>query len=212
MGSKFAILAISAMGIMLAVQSNAVTINFLENGSNVPLPTTSVFTDGGFSVTASAFFTAGGTTRPGLYAKNLGNIGGSNEMGLGTTADPTGDHEITTSDFIQLSLATTPPSVFKLVLLTSVQPGESAKIYFTHSPGTLVGATPLGTVSNGDNSFTILGTDQTGYIDITAGLKNVLLNGIVIEPVPDGGWTVALFGFALAGIAFIQRVAAKSND
>jgi hypothetical protein len=209
MGSKFAILAISAMSIMLAVQSEAVTINFLENGSNVGLGTTSVFTDGGFSITASGFLTAGGTT--GLYAKNLGNIGGSNEMGLGTTSDPTGDHEITTGNFIQLSLPTTPPSVFQLVLLTSVQSGESAKIYFTHTAGTLVGATLLGTVTNADGSITIPGTDQTGFIDITAGIKNVLLNCIVIQAVPDGGWTVALFGFALAGIAFIQRVAAKSN-
>ena len=209
MGSKLAILAISAMSIMLAVQSDAVTINFLENGSNVGLGTTSVFTDGGFSITASGFLTAGGTT--GLYAKNLGNIGGSNEMGLGTTSDPTGDHEITTGNFIQLSLPTTPASVFRLVLLTSVQPGESAKIYFTNTPGTLFGAQPIGTVTNSDGSITIPGNPQSGYIDITAGLKNVLLNGIVIDAVPDGGWTVALFGFALAGIAFIRRAAAKSN-
>ena len=209
MGSKFAILAISAMSIMFAVQSDAVTITFLENGSNVGLGTTSVFTDGGFSITASAFLTAGGTT--GLYAKNEGNIGGSNEMGLGTISDPTGDHEITNSNFIQLRLPTTPPSNFQLVLLTSVQPGESAKIYFTHTSGTLVGATLLGTITNVDGSITIPGTDQSGYIDITAGLKNVLLNGIVIQAVPDGGSTVALFGFALAGIAFIRRVAAKSN-
>jgi hypothetical protein len=209
MGSKFAILAISAMGIVLAVQSDAVTINFLENGSNKDLGPTSVFTDGGFSITASAFLTSGLTTN--LYAKNLGNIGGSNEMGLGTTADPTGDHEITTSDFIQLSLPTTPLSVFRLVLLTSVQSGESAKIYFTNTPGTLFGAHLIGTVSNADGSITIPGNPQSGYIDITAFSKNVLLNGIVIDAVPDGGWTVALFGFALAGIAFIQRVAAKSN-
>jgi VPDSG-CTERM motif len=209
MGSKFAILAVSAMSILFAVQSNAVTINFLENGSNVPLGTTSVFTDGGFSITASGFLTAGGTT--GLYAKNEGNIGGSNEMGLGTTSDPTGDYEITTSNFIQLRLPTTPPSNFQLVLLTSVQSGESAKIYFTHTPGTLVGATLIQTVTNADGSVTIPGMDQSGYIDITAGLKNVLLNGIVIQAVPDGGSTVALFGFALAGIAFIRRAAAKSN-
>jgi hypothetical protein len=209
MGSKFAILAISAMSIMLAVQSKAVTINFLENGSNMALGTTSVFTDGGFSLTASGFLTAGGTTN--LYAKNIGNIDGSSEMGLGTTSDPTGDHEITTSDFIQLRLPTTPPSAFQLVLLTSVQQGESAKIYFTHTSGTLVGATLIGAVSNADGSITIPGTDQTGYIDITAGTKNVLLNGIVIQAVPDGGSTVVLFGFALAGIAFIQRGAAKSN-
>jgi hypothetical protein len=209
MGSKLAILAISVISFMLAVQSNAVTINFLENGSNVPLGPTSVFTDGGFSITASGFLTAGGTTN--LYAKNLGNIGGSSEMGLGTTSDPTGDHEITNKNFIQLSLPTTPPSAFQLVLLTSVQPGESAKIYFTHMAGSLLGATLLGTVMGADGSITIPGTDQNGYIDITAGTKNVLLNEIVIQAVPDGGSTVALFGFALVGIAFIQRVAAKSN-
>jgi hypothetical protein len=209
MGFKFSVLIISAISIMSAAQSSAFTFTFLENGSNKDLGPVSIFTEGGFSLTASGFLTAGGTTD--LYAKNLGNIGGSSEMGLGTASDPLGQHEITTSDFIQLTLSTTPPSTFKMVLLTSVQSGESAMVYFTHSPGTLVGATLIGTVSNADGSINIPAGDQTGFLDITAGSKNVLLNGIVISAVPDSGSTVVLFGFALAGIAFIQRVAAKSN-
>ncbi len=162
---------------MLAVHSEAVSFTFQENGSNVDLGPTSVFTEGGLSLTVSGFLTSGGTTH--LYAKNSGSVGGSSEVGLGTTSDPTGEHEITTSNFIQLTVPTTPASNFQLVLLTSVQSGESAQVFFTHTPGTLAGAILIGTVSNTDNSVTVPADDQNGYIDVTAGKANVLLSGIV---------------------------------
>src|SRR6202011_3901966 len=187
MDFKFPALLVSALSIMLAAQSSAVTITFLENGSNLDVGPTSIFTEGGFSLTASGFLTAGGTTH--LYAKNLGSVGGSSEMGLGTTSDPLGQHEITTGNFIQLALPTTPPSTFQLVLLTSVQSGESAMVFFTHTPGTLAGATFIGTVSNADGFINIPVGDQTGFLDITAGSKNVLLHGVVISAVPDSGST-----------------------
>jgi hypothetical protein len=193
------VLALIAMA--LATQANAaINFTFQENGSNLDLGPTSTFTESGISLTAAAFLNTGATTH--LFAKNLGG----DEIGLGTTADPTGQHEIITSDFIQLTLPTTPPSNFQMVLLASVQPGEQAQVFFTTTPGTLTGATLIGTVTGADGHVTIPGADQTGFIDVTAGAANVLLAGAVVSTtVPDGGSAVALLGIALAGIEGFRR-------
>ena len=191
----------AAIAAGLATQAKAVSFTFQENGSNLDLGPTSTFTSGGFSLTASGFLTAGGTTN--LFAKNLGGT----ETGLGTVSDPTGQHEITTANFVQLTLPTTPPSNFSMVLLTSVQTGESAKVFFTTTPGTLAGATLIGTVSDANGSISIPAGDQTGFIDVTAGAANVLLEGAEITTtVPDGGSTVALLGVALTAVEGARRM------
>jgi hypothetical protein len=197
---------LAVIAIALATKANAaVTFNFQENGSNLDLGPTSTFTESGISLTAAAFLNTGATTD--LFAKNLGG----DEIGLGTTADPTGQHEIITTDFIQLTLPTTPPSNFKMVLLASVQTGEQAQVFFTTTPGTLTGATKIGDISDHDGSVNIPAGDQTGFIDITAGKANVLLSGAVVSTtVPDGGSAVALLGIALAGIEVIRRKVRKA--
>jgi hypothetical protein len=192
------IMALAAMG-ALATQANAVTFDFQSNGQNVNLGPTSTFTVGGFSLTASGFLTSGGPTD--LYAKFTS--GNASETGLGTNID--GEKEVNTTDFIQLTLPTTPPSNFSMVLLASVQFGEQAKVYFTTTPGTLTGATLLGTITNADGSVTIPAGDQTGFIDITAGAANILLESATISSVPDSGSAVALLGIALAGIEGVRR-------
>jgi hypothetical protein len=207
-----AILAVLATGVITCglfgqqVQA-AVTFNFQENGSNVNLGPTSTFTEGGLSLTASGFLVAGGTTA--LYAKNVGDVGGSNEMGLGTASDPSGQNEITTADFVQLTLPTTPSSIFTLAFLSSVQQGEQAKVYFTTTAGSLTGATLIGTITNADGSVTIPGADQAGFIDITAGSANVLLESATFTAVPEGSSTIGFLGIggvALAGIASLRRM------
>src|SRR5947207_9207415 len=111
-----AIAAISAF----ASQANAVIFCFQSSGSNLNLGTTETFTVGGFSLTASGFLTNGTPTD--LFSKFT--LGNPSETGLGTTADPSGQNEIFTGDFVQLTLPTTPPSNFNMVLLASVQSGE----------------------------------------------------------------------------------------
>ncbi len=192
------IMALAAMG-ALATQANAVTFTFQENGSNVDLGPTSTFTVGGFSLTASGFLTSGGPTD--LFAKFT--LGNPSETGLGTNIDA--EKEVNTTDFIQLTLPTTPPSNFSMVLLASVQFGEQAKVYFTTTPGTLTGATLIGTITNADGSVTIPAGDQTGFIDITAGAANILLESATVSSVPDSGSAVALLGIALAGIEGVRR-------
>jgi len=176
------IMALAGMGVALATQANAATItfSFQENGSNLDLGPTSTFTRGGFSLTASAFLTTGGSTH--LYAKNLGSTA---TTGLGTTLDPSGEHEIVTTDFIQLALPTSPPSTFNVVMLTGIQSGEQAKVYFTHTAGTLSGATLIGTLT-ANGSVTVPAGDQSGFIDVTAGAGNVLLACVRITSIPPG--------------------------
>ncbi len=201
MKHKLTTIIMALAGIALAGQANAVNFNFQENGSNLDLGTTSTFTESGLSLTASGFLTAGGTTH--LFSKNLGGT----ETGLGTTTDPTGQHEIISTNFVQLTLPTTPPSNFSLVLLTSVQPGEQAKVFFTTTPGTLAGATLIGTVTDADGKISIPAGDQTGFIDITAGAANVLLESATFTTtVPDGGSTVALLGVALTAVEGARRL------
>ena len=194
------IMALAAIG-ALATQANAVTFDFQSSGSNLNLGTTETFTVGGISLTASGFLTNGTPTD--LFAKFT--LGNPSETGLGTTHDPSGQNEIVTDDFVQLTLPTTPPSNFSMVLLASVQGGESAKVYFTTTPGTLTGATLIGTITNADGSVTIPAGDQTGFIDITAGAVNILLASATIST-PDSGSAVALLGIALAGIEGVRRV------
>ncbi len=195
------IMALAAMG-ALATQANAVTFDFQSNGQNVNLGPTSTFTVGGFSLTASGFLVAGGTAD--LFSKFTS--GDPTETGLGFAIDPTlptNQHEIVNTDFIQLTLPTVPPSNFNEVLVASVQPGETALVYFSTTPGSFAGATLLGTLT-GNGSIIIPPGDQTGFIDITAGTGNVLLESVTIS-VPDSGSAVALLGIALAGIEGVRR-------
>ena len=204
---RIIIIALGGIGVMLAGQANAVTFTFQENGSNVNLGATTIFSEGGLSLTVGGFLTAGGSTA--LYAKNLGFA----ETGLGLARDPSGDNEITTDDFVQLTLPTTPPSTLNMVVAASVQPGESALVYFTTISGSLTGATLLGTITTEGGSITIPAGDQIGFLDITAGSHNVLLQSVTFTPttVPDTGSTLALLGMVLVGTEGLRRMVRAGN-
>ncbi len=183
MKSNKYLMALTAMGLALATQANAsITFNFLENGNNQNLGNTSTFTESGVSLTASGFKTAGGTAD--LYSKYTS--GDPGETGLGMNTDLGNDHEIDVNHFIQLTLPTTPVYSLTSIMLGSVQNGESAKIYWTTTSGTLSGATLLDTIMNADGSFTIPNAymNATGFLDITAGAANVLLESATFDVKP----------------------------
>jgi hypothetical protein len=201
MKNKLTAIAMALAAIFVSARlANAVTFTFQENGTNMDLGPTSTFTESGISLTASAFLTIGGATD--LYAKNQG----ATETGLGTALD-TIDHEILSNDFVQLTLPTTPPTTFSMVIAASVQAGETALVYFQPlgSPGTLTGATLIGTITTEGGSVTIPAGDQTGFIDITAGVGNILIQSVTVATVPDGGSALALLGIALAAIEGVRR-------
>ena len=189
-------MALAVIGAGLATQANAVTFSFQENGSNMDLGPTSTFTNSGFSLTASAFLTTGATTH--LFAKST--VGDPGETGLGIFG--TTDNEITTGNFIQLTLPTTPASNFQLVIGGSVSGGEQMDVFFTTTPGDLTGATLIGSITATGGSVTVPAGDQSGFIDVTSannvGNGNVLLASVTVGAIPEPG-SVALLAMALAG-------------
>ena len=190
------IMTLAVIGAGLATQANAVTFTFQENGSNMSLGHTSTFAEGGFSLTATAFLTAGGDTN--LFAKSEG----PGEIGLGIFGAL--DNEITTSNFIQLTVPTTPPSNFQLVIGGSVSGGEQMDVLFTTTPGDLTGATLIGSITGTGGSVTVPANfqSQSGFIDVTSannsGNGNVLLASVTVGAIPEPG-SVALLAIALAG-------------
>jgi hypothetical protein len=195
------IMALAAIGVALATHANAanITFNFLENGTNIDLGPSSTFTESGISLTASGFLTAGGATD--LFAKN----GGPVDMGLGTNIDSA--HEINNSNFIQLTLPTMPPSTFNMVVAASVQSGSTAKVFFTTTPGTLAGATLLGTITTNFGSVSVPAGDQSGFIDITEGLAgsgNVLVASAQVTVVPEPS-SVAFLALGAGALVTLRR-------
>ena len=186
------LLGLASMGLAVAAQGNAINYTFLENGANVDLGASSTFVENGVSLTAYA--------SPGqeLYAK----MEGGDENGLGIASDP--DHEINPNTFVQLQVPTSPISTLHLVFLGSVQPGESALVYWSTTQG-LLGSTLIGSVT-GDGFVDISGYNMDGYIGITAGTGNVLIDGVTATAdVPDSGTTVAMLGCALTALGLARR-------
>ena len=210
MNNKRFIAALAAVGFAVAMDANAAVINFQENDSPANTSTllglTATFTDGGASLTAAGFGPNGPVD---LYAKFTS--GDPTETGLGLVNDPSGDHEITVGSFIQLTVPPSPAgSTLDLIIAGSVQANETALVFFGTANGVL-GATPiLGSAGPGaDQTMYSIGPFGAGpgYIDITAGNGNVLLDSatVTVPPVPDGGMTVAMLGGALSLLGLVRR-------
>ena len=205
-------MAVAGLGLAFATQANAsISYTFLENGQNVNLGNTSTFIESGVSLTASGFTTAGVATA--LYAKYTS--GDPTETGLGTASDS--DHEINSGNFVQLTLPTSPATTFNLILAGSVQTGETAKVYWTTTYGSLVGATLIGTLSGLNGQIIIPSGDATtkGYLDVTAGTGNVVIEGAqftaaVPEPstVVAGAMLLLPFGVSVACVIRNRKQAA----
>jgi len=182
-------LVVTAGALGLAATASAGIIRFQESGNVGP---TFTFSDGTINLTLSAFLTTGGTTD--LFVSNE----------AGTTAD---GNKIGTNSFIQLTLPTSPASTLESLTIDDIVAGETANIFFTHTAGTLAGATLLGTLT-GNGDFTLGPAFQNGFIDVTAGSGNVLLFSANVSPlngVPDAGCTAAFLGMSLAGLTALRR-------
>jgi hypothetical protein len=191
----------ACVGFAAAAQATDVTIDFQNHGTGNLGVTTDTFSDGGASIVASGFSATGPVD---LWVKS----GSPSETGLGLANDTT-DHEILPGSFIQLTVPPAPPgSTLKLVVTGSIQSGESVEVFFGATSGT-IGSTPItgGSVSGDQQTFLIPAGDQSGFIDVTAGAGNILLDSAVvtIPNVPDGGLTIALLGGALTALGLARR-------
>jgi hypothetical protein len=190
MNLKSLLSLLAAITLVATASASPVTFTFQENGLG-NLGASSTFTESGLSITAYA------SSGQSLYAKN----GGGDETGLGLAGDPSGDFEVFPGAFIQLHGAGV---ALTSLLLGSVQTGDgdTATIYYSTTLGVL--GTLLGTLT-ADGTFNIPLADQNGFIGISAGAGNILLDSATGQAaVPDAAQTIALFGFALAALALLK--------
>jgi hypothetical protein len=181
----------------VAARAATITFNFGSCGTggatNTACSGPQTFTSGGYSIIATAF-PAGNAN---LYGKNTGG----DEVGLGLTNDPTGDHEITAGSFIQLDLSFIPVVPLTIVMDSTTSPDEW-ELYETNTPGAASGTFQ----ASGFNelAFTIDPADI--YLDVTALGGNVLLSSLSFDttPVPEPGG-LALLGTGILGLAGVAR-------
>ena len=127
-----------------------------------------------------------------LFCKN----GGANEDGLGIASDI--DHEIGTTNFIQLSGL----SGSVTLNIQSVQSGEGFGIFGSNSHGVL-GTSSLGSMSGGNTDNITVNLTGFTYLDVTATGGNVLID-TASSSTPEPG-TYLLMGTGLLMFGFFLR-------
>jgi hypothetical protein len=207
-----------ALALVLAMTGSAraqVTFNWLENGTgNQMTPGPENFTEPGFAITATAYtgvtgagssmLSSLGSASPAdhsndLFAKN----DGGDEVGLGLTSDPSGDHEITVGkgiliDFSKVSTAQPYTITFGSNTTSTTGGTESVGVY---------DATTLklvGQIVTGNSPSIVIGpgaTDLKYLVTETSsatGTPNGLLGAVTITPVPEPS-TMAIAGLGAIG-------------
>jgi hypothetical protein len=206
------------IGLMLALTAPSVASTFLftwvDQGTG-NLGTSKTFTEGTMKVTAYVFNSDDGqTTNPtnALYAKNLGG----DEVGLGTTADTSGQHEIVSSDYIQLDFSDL-KSKFTItgatLQINSSTGTEGYRIYGKNTIGGALTTPPFVSLYSGssESSFSVLSYIQsynTLAVTETATCGNVLLGLLTIDatqnaPEPATMW---MLGGAAGLLALARRL------
>jgi hypothetical protein len=182
---------LACMGFAFASQAALITWNFQEDGLGDLGSPTKDFTESGITLTATS-------SGPNLYSKSAG----LDETGLGLAGQP--ENEINPGQWIAFKLPTAPPTPLNLVLIGSVQTGESATVWWGATAG--LKTTSLGTLTSGDGTVDISGF-LTGYISVVDNTGNVLIDTVTATTpnVPDGGMTVALLGGALTLLGLARR-------
>jgi PEP-CTERM motif len=206
-GAGFVLSAASAQaGLYTWDMSNGVA----SPGMAVPNGTTFTSTTGGPALTISASGFASSLLAPlpanqSLFEKN----GGSGEIGLGLTNDPTGNNEITGSNVVVVNFSSVAGLMqsmsfdFKMNSTTATQP--EGWIVLSSSTG-LAGSFTTTVLAGSDEALhQNLPVANFYMFEATAG--NVLLNEVsgVTSGVPEPStWAMMLLGFLGLGFAFRQ--------
>ena len=143
-------------------------------------------------VTATAY----GTGSPHLFGK----FDGGDENGVGLTSDPSGEHEITIGDFIQLDVSSLIGTQLTIVMGSTTN-GE-AWSFFASNSALATSGTAVMSGSN-ENSFTF--TPTLKYLDVTSTNGNVLLSSLSYTQSTPEPVSFALVGTGLLGVFFIRR-------
>jgi hypothetical protein len=185
-----------------AAHAATITFNFdtcgTGGGTNMSCGSTATFTVSGFTITATAEGLLPTGAPASLYAKNTGG----DELGMGMTGDPTGDHEISPGFFIQVDVSSIIGHDPLTVIMDSTTSPDAFHIYETNTVNSTSGALEM----NGTNetAFTISPTDT--YLDFTASGGNVLLSSLsfttATTPEPS---SLVLMGSGILGLAGAVR-------
>ena len=217
--SSFKTIAIAVVygGMSLASATNLNLFSSLTTQGVLGNANTLTFSDdyGTGSITATGYTQNNGSTTA-LYYKTAGG----DETGLGMNNDPSGDHEINGTQFIQLDFTALLTqyqnnSPYKLVsastTIGSVQGGESYAIFGSNAAGTE--GTQIGSTgtSDGTVTLTLAQLNQYHFISIASPAGNVLIDALsastsnsIVTGTPEPG-TWALMGSGLIGGFFLIR-------
>ena len=152
-------------------------------------------TYGGISATAYGANSPAGAP-PHLFGKN----DGGDENGVGLTTDPSGQHEITIGDFIQLDVSSLIGTQLTVVM-GSTTDGEAWSFFASNSALATSGTAVMS--GSDENSFTF--TPTLKYLDVTSTNGNVLLSSISYTQSAPEPVSFALVGSGLLGVFFIRR-------
>ena len=151
---------------------------------------------GPFSLTAWAFSADGVNTD--LWYK----ADGGDETGLGESNDPSGNHEIAGTSFLEFTTAHV-----TTLSIGSVQSGESWAIYGSPSVGTR--GTTLLASGNGDvTNFNLAGVDGGfTWVALFAPTGNILLDSVneAAPPVPEPSTPAFILTLGLVGLFEVGR-------
>jgi hypothetical protein len=123
------------------------------------------------------------------------------------TNDPSGDHEISGTSFIQLDLNNILGFTPLSITMNSTTDGESWKISQSSTSGALGTNCATYTCWTGSGESNISISPTLRYLDIKATNGNVLLSSISFDPVQQTPEPVSflLVGGGLIGMYFIRR-------
>lgn len=204
-------LIVSVLGMLLYGATPAkADMLFTFNNPTGTLGHSQTYTVNTVTITAYAFKNNGDSLN--LYGKNS-PVDSNYEIGLGIAGEAGGpDHEIQTSNFVQLDLANVYllPTVIKpfSLVLGSVQNGESYNVYGSDTLGGLGTLVTSGSV-NGPATFALPNSFSYRYLNVQAKANDILLSSLFIPEDPTKGGpppvvpepaSLAMLGFGAAGL------------
>jgi hypothetical protein len=180
-------------------EAGAVTFDFSSHSGL--LGNTQTYTSGAFTVTAAGFTTNTFSTPTALYGKALGG----DENGLGLQDDPSGDHEISGTNLIRITLPTGLTNV--MFQMDSTTGTEGWDVFGSNSATT--GYVSLLT-GNNELAHPLPLYSYYYFISTGGGADNVLLADLTASPTPLPA-ALPLFGTVLGAGYWLSKRRRRST-